>query len=230
MQPSSTSQVSSSYSSPTRTSSIFTVTKTYSIPNVTQVNTGIIVPIFSKYSTNQLAVINQVIQTRIENPSVPIIVVINPDNGTGSAPDGNISSEVKYLQSATLKVFGYVPTRWATQPISQVETEISDYSTWYHLNGIMLDQVPNWEYNGPQGQSRYSGPGGTFIPDYLSNITAYANSLGMVTFGDAGADIPENFMGSMQVIVTFENSFLPTFFASTSNIDPLTGYNSWHLN
>jgi hypothetical protein len=194
-----------------------------------QVNTGISVAIFSGYSQTQQNIVNGIIQAKQHYPSVPFVVVINPGDGPGNY-SSKISSEVRNMQNLKISVLGYVPTGWGTRNLTQIKTEISTYYTWYHLDGILLDQIPNWEYNGPQGQIRYSGPNGTFIPDYLSNITSYAKSIGMSrVFADAGTDVPQNFLGSVNVFGIFENQFLPPLFSSGSNVTSLAGVNAWHL-
>jgi hypothetical protein len=126
---------------------------------------------------------------------------------------------------------GYVPTNWGARNISQVEADILTWYNWYHVNGLQLDQTPNWEYTGPRGQWNYSGPDGVYMPSYFSNLTKYAKSLGMtIVYGNSGADVPQNFMGNLDIIGIFENQFLPAFFTSTPTIGALTGLDGWHLN
>jgi hypothetical protein len=134
------------------------------------------------------------------------------------------------MQAVQIGVFEYIPTNWATTSISAIQAEIYKCYSFYHTDGILLDQIPNWEYNGPQGQRYYSGPNGTFIPGYISSITSYAKSLGLIVFGEAGSDVPENFMGTVDVLGIFENAFLPPFFSSTPDFMALTGNYQWHLN
>jgi hypothetical protein len=234
----STSSQIGNLSSPV-TTTILTGPTTYLPPTTTtapvlqnlppQVDTGISVAIFSGYSKSEQNMVNGIIQAKEHYPSVPFVVVINPGDGPGNY-SSNISSEVRNMQNLKISVLGYVPTGWGTKSLSLIKTEISAYYTWYHLDGILIDQIPNWEYDGPQGQLRYSGPNGTFIPDYLSNITSYAKSLGMSrVFADAGTDVPQNFLGSVDTFGIFENQFLPPIFSNASNVGSITGVNAWHL-
>ena len=84
----------------------------------------------------------------------------------------------KIWKQSNVTVLGYVPTNWGTRNIDPVEADILTYHEWYRVNGTYLDQMPNWEYDGPQGQWYYPGPDGTYIPAYFSTLTHYAKSLG----------------------------------------------------
>jgi hypothetical protein len=134
------------------------------------------------------------------------------------------------MQALQIGVFEYIPTNWANTSISAIEAAIYKCNSFYHPDGVLLDQIPNWEYNGPQGQHYYSGANGTSIPAYLSNITSYAKSLGLIVFAEAGTDVPENFIGTVDVLGIFENAFLPPFFSSTPDFMTLSGNYQWHLN
>ena len=127
--------------------------------NLRYVRTGAIVAIFSYYSPTQQNDVNEVIQAKQEYPSVNILAVINPAGGPGSY-DQHIAEEVGNMQAANISVLGYTPTEWGTRNIRSVEADILNYHNWYHVDGLQLDQMPNWEYDGPQGQWWSSGPNG----------------------------------------------------------------------
>lgn len=220
-----TSSIDSQATSSVTSSSSNSQTSTKNIAQ--QPRTGVIVPIFADFSESQLSQVNEVIQTKLAYPSVPMIAVMNPSGGPGISNNPNLLSEVKNMQSANVTVLGYVPTIWGTSNIASVEADIQIYYDWYQVNGIYLDQMPNWEYNGPQGQWYYPGPDGAYIPAYFSTLTDYTKSLGMTfVFGDSGADVPQNFIGTVTTIGIFENAFAPSFFGDPS----LTGIGGWHLN
>ncbi|MHB8565981.1 MAG: spherulation-specific family 4 protein [Nitrososphaerales archaeon] len=168
---------------------------------------------------------SEVIQIKLAYSSVPMITVINPSGGPGVSYNPNLSLEVKNMQAVIVTVLGYVPTICGTRNITSVEADIHAYYDWCQVNGTYLDQMPNWEYDGPQGRWYYSGPGGTYIPTYFSTLTGYANSLGMTfVFGNSGADVLQNFVGTVNTIGIFENAFAPSFFGDPS----LTGLDGWH--
>ena len=68
-------------------------------------------------------------------------VVINPDSGSGASIDTNYASAATKLESKGVKVFGYVPTGYGSDPISYVEANIVNYYSWYHVNGIFFDEA-----------------------------------------------------------------------------------------
>jgi hypothetical protein len=83
-----------------------------------------------------------------------------------------------------------------------------DYHNWYGVDGIYLDQMPNWNFNSPTGARYYPGPDGKFMPVYFSTLTTYAKSLGMTrVVANSGADVPHDFIGCVDVIGIFEIPF-----------------------
>ncbi len=221
---------------PSNTTTDPTVTKAETNPatecNLAPKSTGIVVPVFSDYSPTQQQDVNEIIHAKNAYPSVPILAAINPNDGPG-AFSTNISREISSLKSVNVTVIGYVPTNWSERSISSVEADIKNFYDWYHVQGIYLDQMPNWEYNGPQGQWYYPGPSGTYIPEYFTTLTEYIKSLGMTcVLGNSGADVPQNLLGTVSIIGIFENAFMPQFFGNAffqGYNGSLTGINGWHM-
>ncbi len=192
-------------------------------------NTGIIVPIYASYSPSQLAEVDEIIQVKNEYPSVPIIAVINQDYGPGHSYNANISMEVQQLEAAHVTVLGYVATVYGTRTVNSDEVDIYNFYNWYHVQGIFLDQMPNWEYTGPDGQWNYNGPGGIYIPQYFDNLTSYIESLGMnIIFANSGENVPENLIGTVDSVGIFENSSMPPFFGEQSLTGPGGSYLSFN--
>jgi RHS repeat-associated protein len=71
----------------------------------------------------------------------PIMAIMNPDSGPGTAVDPNYVSAVNKLRAAGGKVIGYVDTDYATIPLATVEAEIDSYRAWYNLDGIFIDEM-----------------------------------------------------------------------------------------
>jgi len=69
------------------------------------------------------------------------LAIINPASGPGSSPDTNYASQVQTSQGAGVDVVGYVHTSYGTRSLGTVENEISEYETWYHVNGIFVDEA-----------------------------------------------------------------------------------------
>ncbi len=153
--------------------------------------TGIIVPLFSYVGPTWA----QLIGYHQEYPTVPMIAVVNPLEGPGSFRDPNFQLGVESLQNAGILVLGYVVTHYANTNISDVEALIANFSNWYHVNGIMIDEMNN-----------SVGSAG-----YYSTLTKFDRSLGMtVTVGNPGTEVPQNFIGAVDTIVIYESPGLPS--------------------
>jgi hypothetical protein len=190
--------------------------------------TGVIVPLFTENSGARLSDVNEIIQTKLAYPVVPIVVVFNPEGGPGSSYDPGIATEVRNMQSAGITVVGYVPTGWGEDSISSVESAMLVYLNWYGVSGIYLDQMPNWNYNSPSGTWYYSGPDGEFIPAYFAALSQYGKSIGMTdVMANSGADVPTDFIGSVNTIGIFENSYLPSLSLS-AGWTSIAGLGGWH--
>jgi Spherulation-specific family 4 len=156
-----------------------------------QTPTGIMVPLFSYVGPTWA----QLIAYHQEYPTVPVIAVVSPLEGPGSFRDPNFQLGVQSLQNAGIPVLGYVVTHYANTNISDVEALISDYWNWYHLNGTMLDDM-----NNTVGSA-----------SYYSALTKFDTSLGMtITVGNPGADVPQSFVGIVNMTVIYESPGLPS--------------------
>jgi hypothetical protein len=174
---------------------------------------GIVIPLY----TYPNYVWQQVINYHQQYPSVPMRVVINPAGGPGWY-DSTIASWVSTLQSNGITVLGYVATGYTYDPLSQVETQISDYVSWYGIHWIFLDEMQNvygYEW-------------------YYSTVSNYAHANGAYVMGNPGTSVTTSYIGIFDNIGTYENSGLP----SVSLIQSYTmgyaasgfsfiAYNSW---
>jgi len=75
-------------------------------------------------------------------PSVGIII-LNPSNGPGQGASSNYAQLVGKAQARGIGVLGYVFTEWADGKVSiqDAEVMIDHYYSWYHVDGIMLDEA-----------------------------------------------------------------------------------------
>ena len=118
---------------------------------------------------------------------VPLMAILNPDSGPGSAFDPNYGAAVDKLRAAGGAVIGYVDTAYGTGGLTQVEADINAYMSWYHLDGIFLDEMANdanaadrayyqQVYNYIHGlQSNWTvagNPGTSTLADYAANPDA----------------------------------------------------------
>jgi hypothetical protein len=145
--------------------------------------------------------VDQIVQAKAANPTVPFLVVANPDDGPGPTDNSSYGAGLKQLQSAGITVLGYVPTDWGDASISAIEQQAHNFYDWYAVDGIYLDQMYNLEFS----------QNGAFMPTYYSTLTAYIKSLGMTeVFGNSGANVPYYFLGSVDVIGEYENAHAPS--------------------
>jgi hypothetical protein len=157
--------------------------------------TGIVIPLYT-YPTD--GTWDQVISVKNAHPSVPIIAVINPNNGPSTSFDSNYLSGIQKMQSAGVIVLGYVHTGFGyggLRPIPTLESEVSSYKTWYNPNGIFFDEMANV----PGDES------------YYSTLNNYTKSLGFsYTMGNPGTTTIPSYIGTVDNICIFESSSLPT--------------------
>jgi Spherulation-specific family 4 len=160
---------------------------------------GLLIPLYMYPSSTW----NTVIQEKQANPSIPFTVIVNPDSGPGSSVSQTYATYITSLRNAGITVIGYISTEYAAVSLSSVESQIAAYKSMYDVNGIFLDQMSN--VNGEQS--------------YYSSATDYAQSEGFSTVvGNPGTDVPSSFVGTVSVLLVFENPALPT----TSRLSSIT--------
>jgi hypothetical protein len=154
-------------------------------------STGVIVPLYS-YPGSEWS---SLAKMKEAYPSVPIVAVVDPDDGPGSSWDQNYANGISLLESAGVIVLGYVYTSYAARSITDVKNDVYGWSQMYWVNGVFFDEMSN-----VQGYE-----------SYYSNLNSYASSLGYTfTVGNAGAQVPSGYIGTMDNIVIYENKGLPT--------------------
>jgi hypothetical protein len=160
----------------------------------TTIDSGVVIPLYN-YPDSTWTTIAQTAQA---NPNVPIIAVINPNNGPGSSEDPTYLAGVQSLQAAGVKVLGYVATGYATSSysaLSSVESLANDYKVWYNVNGIFFDEMSN--------VATYES--------YYSTLNSYVKSDGMTyTMGNPGTSVPDSYIGILNNLVIDENQGYPS--------------------
>src|SRR5215471_5802946 len=101
---------------------------------------GMVIPLYT-YPTDGSW--KSVIDAKNANPQVPMMAVINPNNGPGLSQDQNFVNGIHQLQSAGVKVLGYVYTNYGARSLASDEADVLSYSRWYGVNGIMFDEMNN---------------------------------------------------------------------------------------
>lgn len=159
--------------------------------------TGVIVPLYA-YPGSMWS---GLIQAKEQYPSIPMIAIINPDNGPGSYQDPTILNGVRELQSVGITVVGYISTDYGAVSESSVESQANSYHQLYGLSGAFFDQMSN--VNGYQS--------------YYSSLTAYVDSDGMwLTIGNPGTGISSSFFNTVDILCIYENAYAPSISAIAS--------------
>src|ERR1700676_998467 len=120
---------------------------------------ALIVPLYTYPGVSWSAIIS----AKQANPSVAMVVIINPDNGPGTAKDQNYVTGINNLRAAGIVVLGYDHTSWAARPLADVKADINSYKSWYNASGIFFDEMSN--VPGDEG--------------YYSTLNQYSKSLGL---------------------------------------------------
>lgn len=162
-------------------------------PAPTSTPVGTIIPL---YVYPRPGAWDAVIAAKKAYPKVPIMAVVNPNTGPGTAANSAYMTEIAKLVSAGIKVIGYVPTWYATRPAADVNADIKQWRALYpNVTGIFLDEM----HNKVGGES------------YYKNATAYAKSKGFdMTMGNPGADAAPSYIGTVDLMFIYENVGLPS--------------------
>jgi hypothetical protein len=145
--------------------------------------TGIMIPYYA-YPTDVYTNVDiaAMMDFKRKNKTVPIMVILNPENGAGTIVDGNYTYAIKMLKGSGCNVIGYVSTNYT---ITAIETVKADIDKWIELypdtEGIFLDEM-SWEDE-------------TIKTDYYKELNRYIKSLGMiVTVANPGANVTESYV------------------------------------
>ncbi len=154
---------------------------------------GLIVPMYmdpDSYWT-------ELITAKEAYPSVPVIAIINPENGPGPSSDSTYASYTANLASAGIIIAGYIDTVEMSTSISSVESQMQEYVAWYpQVSVFFLDDMPD----------TYSSS----FASYYSTLTAYANSLGKTTIANPGWEVSASAYATTDGIMFYESSGLPS--------------------
>ncbi len=140
-----------------------------------------------------------VVAAKQAHPSVPVVAVVNPANGPGSAVDSSYTSGIAKLTAAGVKVLGYVHTSYGSRAATDVQTDMNNWHGWYPgVTGIFFDEMAN-----TAGQE-----------SYYSGLNSYAKGHGLTfTVGNPGQDTSSGYIGTVDVILIYENGSVPSMAA-----------------
>ena len=150
---------------------------------------GLMVPLYSDPALSEQW--TELIVAKLANPFVPVVGIVDPDNGPGYAPSHDFGVGIAALHDAGIAVLGYVDTDYGRVPLQEVENETSTYLSWYHVDGIFFDDM-----NASSDSA------------YYQQAEGYAHSLGLnYSMANAGT-VPEK-LTAANAIVEYEDRGLP---------------------
>ncbi len=121
------------------------------------------------------------------------VAVMNPDSGPGAGQNPNYVGAVQSAEAAGINVVGYVYTSYGSRSIAAVESDISDYYSWYpDLDGIFLDEASTNCGNEP----------------YYAALDGYVKSKGGagLTVLNPGTQTNQCYEPAADILLTFEGS------------------------
>jgi len=154
---------------------------------------GTIIPLYTSPAWGDWAA---VAATKKAHPSVPVLAVIDPANGPGTAALSDYMAGIAKLTAAGVKVIGYVHTSYGKRAPSEIQVDIDRWHSLYTgVTGIFLDEMANT----PGSEAMYK------------NATSYAKSHGFdYTIGNPGADGGASYLGSVDTMLIYESGGLPS--------------------
>jgi hypothetical protein len=125
---------------------------------------------------------------------VPIVAIINPNNGPDNAPPNtDYQQGIKDLRQAGVKIVGYVATNYTKRELSAVTTDIDLYIKYFNVDGIFIDESANT-------QEKLS-----YYHKIYKHIKARSSRYQVIL--NPGTDITESYIQEpvADVLVIFEN-------------------------
>jgi hypothetical protein len=130
--------------------------------------------------------------TAISDAPATAIMIMNPSNGPGSSYDSSFGDTVSRAQDEGIGVLGYVYTLYGGRSSAEIKAEIDDYTIWYGVDGIFLDEVSNDAAD----------------LEYYQDLTNYIRSKsGSFIMINPGTVPDEVYMSVADMVVVFEGTY-----------------------
>jgi hypothetical protein len=133
-------------------------------------------------------------QVASASQKVPIVAIINPNNGPDNAPPNtDYQQGIKDLHQAGVKILGYVPTNYTKRDLQAVTADIDLYIKHFNVDGIFIDESANT-------QDKLS-----YYQQIYKHIKARSSRYQVIL--NPGTDITESYIHEpvADVLVIFEN-------------------------
>lgn len=123
------------------------------------------------------------------------LAIINPADGPGGSLNSDYASQTLTTQGLGGIVLGYVFTSYGTRPLSEIETDIDKYYTWYGVDGIFFDEGFSTDCS---------------ALSYYQTLNNYVKAKGgkgitVINFGD---NTPECYVNATDILLIFEDAFV----------------------
>jgi Spherulation-specific family 4 len=124
-------------------------------------------------------------------------IIADPSSGPGSSVDSSYVSAINNYERQGIKVYGYVYTDYGTLSLSSVEAQVSDWYSWYGVDGIFFDDASS--------DPALAGPGSYYneLYQYVKNMTG-TGVLGTTVILNPGTVPAQAYMADADVICDFE--------------------------
>lgn len=153
---------------------------------------GLMMPLYT-YPTH--AAWKKLIALKARHPQLPVVAIVNPDNGASWGVDPTYTQGIAKLHAAGITTLGYVFTSYGGRAQASVKREVTRWKTEYPtVDGIFYDEMA-------------SDP--TTLSFYMT-ATADARALGFTTVvGNFGTTPGAGLADVVDVAVTYEQAGLP---------------------
>jgi hypothetical protein len=125
------------------------------------------------------------------------VVILNPAVAQRFNYSSVLASIVEAAHASGLEVLGYIPSDYdnGVVPLSYAETLMSDYVSWYHVDGFFVDEVNTTCLPAPLA--------------YYTSISQFAKeqSGSDIVAMNLGGDAGSCYMNLANIFVTFENTY-----------------------
>ncbi len=168
--------------------------------SVAKAETGLLMPMYGNTTTQFTEIYEAALK-------VPVIAILNPDDGVGWAKDSFIAGKVNLLKSRGVRIIGYIASEYGSRDPEEVDAEADRYKSWYGVSGLFIDEVST-----STSSAKIS---------YYKSIRAYAKLIGIgYIVLNPGTTISSTYLQAGDIIVDYEHANWQINFASA-------GRSSW---
>jgi hypothetical protein len=145
------------------------------------------------------------------------IAVVNPNSGPGASANPAYATQINEAEAHGLKVVGYVDTNYGKRSMELVGADIRAYYRWYHVDGILFDDVSNLAPDLDYYKACYS-------------LVRSVSPKAMVII-NPGCPTIEGYMKTADIVITFESPFkdYQTNFVQSPWVMKYPASRFWHI-